>query len=228
MCEKRGIFRVMSLNDKKFSSIIKKLIEFKSGVTIVPIKDTSWEELIWATLVFMYGDNNVDWDSQSHEKSVDIKARINKRKIRISAKAGIIKNNTLTVSSYRLTTFDKLQDKLDFIENQHNNFDFYLICAREIDKANEAVNYLVIKTPSAKFAPAEMLNVKNWKRTKGGYELNGGERLKAKIVSKMSNQLWYSISLNYFTGGEKLISVSVPFKDLGKGLIDFLAKQKFK
>lgn len=63
----------MVFDDEKFSKVLGKLIEFKSGTTRVPIKDISWEELIWATLVFMYGNDNVDWNSQSHEKSVDIK-----------------------------------------------------------------------------------------------------------------------------------------------------------
>lgn len=214
----------MNFNDKKFSYIIKKLIKFKAGVTKVPIKDTSWEELIWATLVFMYKDKNVDWDSQSHEKSVDIKVKINRVNLKISAKGGIIKNNLLTISSYRLTTFSKLEDKLDFIRDQHKSFDFYLICAREIDKINKVMNYFVIKAPSTKFAPSGMLNPKNWKKTKSGYELDKGVGFDAKIVFKMSNQLWYSIPLSYFSSNEKLISVSIPIKDLGKGLIDFLKK----
>lgn len=218
----------MSFDDKKFSNVIEKLIEFKSGVTKIPISASSWEELIWAALIFMYGDGNVDWDSQSHEKSVDIEAKVNGDVLKISAKGGIIKDNLLTISSYRLTTFYTLKDKLSFIKNQHNNFDFYLICAREIDKTNEATNYLVIKTPATKLAPVQMFNIKNWKKTKSGYELKGGSDFDAKIVSKMSNQLWYSIPINYFSNSEKLISVSIPNKDLGLKLIDFLKNSRLK
>jgi len=218
----------MSFDDKKFSNIIKKLIEFKSDITRIPIKDASWEELIWATLVFMYGDNNVEWDSQSHEKSVDIKARINNTVSKISAKGGVIKEGLLTVSSYRLTTFNTLKDKLDFIKNQHKNFDFYLICTREINETNKTLNYLVIKTPATKLAPSVMLNTKNWKKTKSGYELKEGLGFDAKIVFKMSNQLWYSIPFGYFSNKEKLISVSIPIKELGEGLIEFLKSSKLK
>ena len=216
--------KFMSFDNKKFSNIIKKLIKFKSGTTRIPIKDASWEELIWATLVFMYGDKNINWDSQSHEKSVDIKAKINNVVSKISAKGGIIKENLLTISSYRLTTFNKLKDKLNFIEKQHNNFDFYLICARKINKTNKTINYLVIKTPAMKLAPPVMLSTKNWKRTKSGYELKKGIGFNAKIIFKMSDQLWYSISLDYFSNKEKLINISIPIKELGKGLIDFLKK----
>lgn len=176
----------------------------------------------------MYGHSNVYWNSQSHEKSVDIKVNVSDSLIQISAKGGIIKNNLLTVSSYRLTTFNKLEYKLKFIRDQHRKFNFYLICAREIDEANKAVNYLIIKVPSVKLAPSGMLNIKNWEETKTGYELKNDLGFKAKIVFKMSNQLWYLIPLDYFSNDEKLLKISIPVKGLGGGLIDFLNRSKLK
>src|SRR3989338_5715095 len=216
----------MSFNEKEFSEIVETLIKFKSGITKIPIKDTSWEELIWATLAFMYGENKVDWDPQSHEKSVDIRAKINSDDIGISAKGGVIKSGILNISSYRLTTFSTLQNKLDFIREQHTLFHFYLICARELNTKQSAVEYTVIKVSSAKLAPLEILNVKSWKTVKSGYELKKDVGFKARIVHKMSDQLWYSIPLDYFTGTEKLVRISIPVKDLGKGLIDFLKTHK--
>lgn len=212
----------MNLDDKRFSDAIGKLIKFKSGITTIPIKDTSWEELIWAALVFMFGNSKVEWNSQFHEKSVDIKAQINKSLLKISAKGGIIKNNILVVSSYRLTTFNKLEDKLNFIKTQHSNFNFYLICAREIDKVKKTINYLVLKVPSTKLAPTSMLKTGSWKRNRTGYALKNNSPFGAKIVFKMSNQLWYFIPLNYFSKDERLVSLSVPIKELGGGLINYL------
>ncbi|MBU6500891.1 MAG: hypothetical protein KGJ89_02095 [Patescibacteria group bacterium] len=212
----------MSFNDKKFSEIIKKLIKFKSSTTRIPIKDVSWEELIWATLVFIYGGSNVEWDSQSHEKSVDVKANIDNVAVKISAKGGIIKNELLTISSYRLTSFNKLKDRLSFIKNQHENFDFYLICARNVDSKKGITHYTILRVPPTKFAPPSILLTRNWKKTKGGYELKINPGFKVKIVSKMSNQLWYSIPLDYFSNDEKLTSVSIPNDKLGDGLIEFL------
>lgn len=155
---------------------------------------------------------------------MDIKAIINKKEVKISAKGGIIKNNILSVSSYRLTSFNNLRDKLNFVKQQHINFDFYLICAREVRK-DQTINYLVIKTSPTKLAPPAMLDERSWKRTKNGYELKGGTvKFNAKIVSKMSDQLWYSIPLSYFSDNEKIVNVSISKKELGKGLVDFLAK----
>ena len=217
----------MDLNNKTFSHILEELIRFRTGTTKLPIKDTSWEELIWASLVFIYGEDNVNWDSQSHEKSIDIKVKINGDSLKISAKGGVIKNGNLSVSSYRLTTFRTLKEKLDFIKNQHESFDFYLICAREIEKTKQMVTYSIIKIDSKKLAPNYMLISENWKKTKSGYELKQNKEFSAKMVSKMSDQLWYSIPFSYFLKNEILAHISISSKNLGKGLIDFLKNNKF-
>ena len=215
----------MRLDIQKFSKIVQELIRFKSGTTKVPIRAGSWEELIWATLVFMFGDEKVYWDPQSHEKSVDIKVKMNGDILRISAKAGEIKNNKIAISSYRLTTFDNLEDKLSFIRDQHNSFGFYLICAREIKK--DTISYYVIKVPSDRLAPTWLTDKNNWAKTKFGYELKEGFGFNARIVFKMSHQLWYSIPVDYFSHEEMVTKVTIPLEELGKGLVEFL-KSRFK
>lgn len=209
----------MSFNSQKFSKIIGKLVEFKSGTTRVHINSTSWEELIWAALVFLYGEEKIDWDSQSHEKSVDIKANINGKVFKISAKAGSIKGGILTVSSYRLTTFNNLADKLKFIKNQHDNLDFYITCSKTIQK--EKIIYTILKIKPNKLAPNWMMKEGNWTKTKAGYQLNSGFDFKVKIVTKMSNQLWYTIPASYIKS-DILKRVEISKKDLGKELIKFL------
>jgi len=214
----------MKFDQVKFARIVKELIKFKSGSTKVPIRAESWEELIWATLVFMFGEDKVEWNPQSHEKSVDIKAQINGKVLKISAKAGEIKKGEIAVSSYRLTTFNKLNEQLEFIKNQHRNFDFYLICAREINF--KSITYRVFKTEPKRLAPEWLTDKNNWQRTKSGYGLKDGFSFQAQIVFKMSNQLWYQIPIVYFKPQEKLATVSIPRELLGKGLIEFL-KSKF-
>lgn len=209
---------------KKFSDIIRELIKFKSGVTKLPIVAGSWEELIWATLVFLFGDEKVEWDPQSHEKSVDIKVNINGDILKISAKGGKVKNGVITISSYRLTTFNTLNEKLKFIKKQHDNFDFYLICLREIDKKN--ITYYVIKTSPKRLSPKWLVNQNNWIETKNSYDLKDGFKFDAKIVLKMSKQLWYSIPFKYFSKKEILVKFSIPCSDLGRNLVSFL-KNKF-
>lgn len=211
------------LDNQQFSKIIQALIKFRSENTTIKIGDVSWEELIWAALVFIFGEDNVGWKSTSHEKSVDIRVKIGGKLLKISAKGGKINNGMLILSSYRLTTFDNLNEKLKFIRNQHNNFNFYFICAKEIKGEN--VIYHVIKIPSERLAPSWLTEAGNWTKTKNAYELKKGFSFDAKIVYKMSNQLWYSIPINYFLPEEKITTVSIPFRDLGRGLMSFLEKK---
>jgi len=215
----------MKLDNERFSVIIKELIKIKSITSKVPIKAESWEELIWATLAFMFGDNKINWNPQSHEKSIDIKVKINDDILKISAKAGEIKKNRIAISSYRLTTYGNLGDKLKFIKRQHNNFDFYLICARKLIK--ETITYYVIKASSDKLAPQWLTSENNWIETKNGYELKKGFGFDARIVFKMSHQLWYYIPIDYFSFQDRIVKIAIPLKYLGKGLISYL-RNKFK
>lgn len=38
----------MNFNDDEFRDVLGKLIKFRTGTTKTPIKNSSWEELIWA------------------------------------------------------------------------------------------------------------------------------------------------------------------------------------
>lgn len=210
----------MKLNQNRFSKILQELIRFKAGTTRVPIRAENWEELIWAALAFMFGDENINWDPQSHEKSVDITVKMNRNTIKISAKAGEIKNNIIPISSYRLTTFNSLNEKLSFIRAQASNFDFYIICAREVKKDN--IIYYVIKASSHKLAPKWLTNKKNWIKTNGGYILKDDFEFMAKIIFKMSDQLWLYIPIKYFSKKEIISIIKIPIDSLGKGLLEYL------
>jgi hypothetical protein len=204
----------------KFSVLVARLIEYRAGVSKVPIMAQSWEEIIWATLAYLFGEDEVAWDPQSHEQSIDIRVGIGARILNISAKAGQIRNGVLTVSSYRLTSFISLAQMLDFVRDQHSNFDLYLICARELRKTD--VSYMVFQVPSQRLCPVEFTAVHNWEKTNAGYNLRIDVGFNAKIVFKMSNQLWYSIPLNYFKPEEVAARVSLPLEAVGRGLIDYL------
>jgi hypothetical protein len=210
----------MSIDENKFSLLIKQLLKFKIGTTKIPIKDVSWEELIWATLVIMFGEEKVDWDSQSHAKSIDITVEIDGKSIKISAKSGEIKSDAINISSYRLTTFETLEGMLNFIKSQHDKFEYYLICARQ--KVNNGIKYTVFKVPASRLAPDWLINPKNWLKDDSGFKLRNGFDFKAKIVKKMSNQLWYNIPVRYFKPNEQILDISIPNNELGKGLIEFL------
>ncbi|MBN1383384.1 MAG: hypothetical protein JW983_00690 [Elusimicrobia bacterium] len=214
----------MRLDEARFVEIVSELIKFKSSTTRIPIKATSWEELICATLIFMYGADKINWDPQSHEKSIDITFKTNGDIFKVSAKAGEIKKGILTISSYRLTTFNTLNEKLNFIKKQHNSFDFYLICARAVE--GNFITYNVIKAQAKRLADAWFTDNKNWSKSSGGYILKSGLGFNANICHKMSDQLWYSIPMSYFNTDEVIAHIPVNKNDLGKGLVEFL-KERF-
>ncbi|GIW68164.1 MAG: hypothetical protein KatS3mg099_112 [Candidatus Parcubacteria bacterium] len=211
----------MQIHHQRVAEVLQELIAFKSGTTRVPIKSDSWEEIIWATFAFLEGEHKVHWDPQSHEQSVDIVVELEKRVIKISAKSGVIKRGAfLTISSYRLTTFSSLRDKLAFIRHQHMSFDYYLICARE-DK-REVVRYSLFQVAAERLAPSWLLQPAHWKKASSGYVLKDGFGFKAKIVFKMSNQLWYTIPLTYFSQDESVGDVEIPREAMGRGLLQYL------
>jgi len=211
----------MAIDWNQFLSLLKKLFLYKSSTTKVPIKNTSWEEIIWAALAFLYDEKNIEWDPQSHDKSADIIARLDDEDIRISAKAGKIKNERINISSYRLTTFTSLNSMLYFISRQHSLFNYYLICARE--EMTDGMKYSVYRVSSARLAPRWFLSHRNWERTQKFYRLKKGLNFEAKIVFKMSNQLWYTIPKNYFISAEIVLSdLFIPYNEMGRGMIRFL------
>ena len=61
-----------------------------------------------------------------------------------------------------------------------------------------------------------------WLETDSGYELSEGYDFNARIVFSMSNQLWYSIPLDYFTDEERILTIEMPIDSLGRGLLSFL------
>lgn len=99
--------------------------------------------------------------------------------------------------------------------------DIYLICAREEKAVN--VKYRVFKITSHELIPNEMLDSSNWEETNQAWILTeDAERgIEARIVKKMSNQLWYTISLNY-PPLETLAEATIPKKEIGKTLVEIL------
>jgi|GEM_PF-2478340 hypothetical protein len=214
----------MALDWRKFGKLVQRVIKFRAGVSKTPIKADSWEELIWAVMVTIYGQDQVKWDPQSHRKGVDLTAKINGETIRISAKATEIKRGHLSLSSYRLTRYGQLQEMLDFIREQHTKqIDVYLVCARqEVDKG---VRYVVFKIKPNNLAPEPLLMGSNWTKTKDGFVLRDDIVKKVgfscRIVSKMSNQLWYDIPVHALFL-QQVVDIVIPEADLGQGLLHCL------
>ena len=62
--------RLNKIDWNKFKKLATKLIEFKAKISKVPIRAESWEEVIYAVLLYM--ECKVSWEPTSHTKGVDL------------------------------------------------------------------------------------------------------------------------------------------------------------
>jgi hypothetical protein len=163
----------------------------------------------------------VSWEPTSHAKGVDLEIKINGEILKISAKGGKVTNNQeLTLSSYRLTRFGTLPKMLEFLNKNAIELDVYLICAREEEQ--DSVKYHIFRILPNALVPEKALNPNNWEENDQGWKLKADVGFEASIVKKMSNQLWYSIPLN-FSHLERLTIVKISKKDIGSTLVEILA-----
>jgi len=196
-----------------------KLIEFKAKISRMPIRAESWEEVIYAVLLYM--EYEVTWEPTSHTKGVDLEIKVNGETLKISAKGGkITDNQKLTLSSYRLTRFGTLPKMLEFLNKNATELDVYLICARE--EKEDSVKYHIFRILPNALVPEKALNPNNWEESNQEWKLKTDVGFEANIVKKMSNQLWYSIPLN-FPYLERLTVVKIFKKDIGATLVEILA-----
>jgi len=211
--------RLNRVNWNRFKELATKLIEFKAKISRMPIRAENWEEVIYAVLLYM--EYEVTWEPTSHTKGVDLEIKINGEILKISAKGGkITDNQELTLSSYRLTRFGTLPKMLEFLNKNATELDVYLICARE--EKQDSVKYHIFRTLPNALVPEKALNPNNWEESDQGWKLKADVGFEASIVKKMSNQLWYSIPLN-FSHLERLTIVKISKKDIGSTLVEILA-----
>jgi hypothetical protein len=211
--------KINKVNWNRFKELITKLIEFKTKISHTPIRAESWEEVIYAVLLYM--EYKVSWDPTSHAKGVDLEVKINGETLKVSAKGGkVTDDQTLTLSSYRLTRFKTLPKMLEFLHKNASELDVYLICAREEKQAS--IKYHIFKVLPDTLIPEDALKPENWEENKQGWYLTAPVGFDARIVKKMSNQLWYSIPLD-FALIEKLTIVEISKKEIGSTLVEILS-----
>lgn len=214
--------KIEKVNWKRFSRIVQKLINYKTKHSRVSINAESWEEVIYVALAHMFTKETVQWDMGSHAKGVDVEIQINGELLLISAKGGKInKKNYLSISSYRLTRYKTLKDKLSFLDENAKKLDIYLICSR--CDAGNLLKYKIFKINSLELVHPLFLTPSSWRETSQAWILTKHKEvgLEARIVKNMSHQLWYSIPIN-FEKLETLCEIFLPKDKLGLLLHDVL------
>jgi hypothetical protein len=173
----------MIISDNILNSIYKYISKHHELYS-TSVKAEQWEEILFKALT----ENNVSasWDSGSHKVGEDIKT---KEFGRISCKGGALKkskykNESLTISGSRTTSYKTLDSKIEYLSNNHDDYYFCLAkYSKDIDSGN--YHYKLIAFPSKLIKPNNL----KWKE-KGKNFCAEGIGITQTIQTSMSGQLW--------------------------------------
>ncbi len=212
----------MDINLNKFGYELGKEIILYSFINQIPITSLAWEERVYNALIYSDVDNkDIIWIPGSHKSGKDIDVY---NKYAFSCKSMVAYRGIASLSSFRTTSFNTLEDKINFIDNKGKNFTHYLIIARTYTK-----NYLkyIAYMIDANYILASKYE---WEETFGKKKKNLGkftgwqttqytDGIKLKIIRSMSDQFWIYMDTNNFYENEnvKILSeVSIEKKYIGK------------
>lgn len=162
----------------------------------IPVKAEYWEVNASKSL------NVENWVANNHNPNEDFQTKI-EGLLKPSLKAGVIKGNTLTFSSHRMSKFTEIEDMLTFLDNR--DYDSYLFLSRK--KSNKyKYHYLVGYMPSKKWKYSELswepiigVRGKSTGKQQGWKGLGHDGKVSVKITFSMSNQLWVDVDMSLIT-----------------------------
>lgn len=131
---------------------------------------------------------HIEHEEGSHKKHDYIITTKDNINLKISIKSGVIKNNILTQSSYRTTTYVNIKEKLDYINQNH--FDFQLNLAK-MDPWKKTKEYILMLFKEEQFKLNDINFIENEKCWIGQ-----NENFVVNINKAQSDQLWYKVNLN--------------------------------
>lgn len=140
------------------------------------IDSLAWENILHKS--FLKCGINSKWITGSHSEGVDIYVD----GIRISCKGGTIsgkRNPRLKISSHRTTRFKTLEEKINFISENHEDVIWSLV---QIDSSTYRLH--IFEKPDFKLF--------DWSVTKSGWSAVSGLN-RASISRSMSDQLWFDL-----------------------------------
>jgi hypothetical protein len=180
--------------DDIFKSSLINTIKGYHIVNSIPIKEAVWESILVSAL--SSASIPYSWKCGGHQSGTDI---IVKDKINISCKTckESSGNDTLLISSYRMSACKTIADFVNEIDYTRANFEFYFVLSRT--ETPKDYTYSCFCIPSKLVKAGE----KEWKTKKGkkndnvaSWETDVVDGVKMKIIKSMSNQLWIHFDKN--------------------------------
>lgn len=174
-------------SEKVIESIKRRIKLHHDLYGSLTIKDRYWEYTLSNS--FRDANFNCKWDSESHDVGKDIIVEGVKYK-RISCKSGMLrfskrknKITKLKISGFRTTSLKSIDDKLNYIDGNHEDVVFSL--SSSLFKSQRKYVLTIFIPPKFK----ELTWTKKGSNFKSS-KLNG---VSAVILSSCSDQLWYEI-----------------------------------
>lgn len=147
------------------------------------VSSTLWEEILHKS--FKSNGLNSIWNMGGHAAGTDVKCE----DISISCKSGVIKGKKikkLSISSYRTTSLKTIQEKLEYLDQKHEDVIFSLV------HDGEKYKIFVLTQP-------KVSNL-NWSETKSQWKAVDKENSwnEFKISKSMSDQFWMHLSMDHW------------------------------
>jgi len=175
----------MQIDYQILSTDLTEQFENYHSLLVSPINGINWENLLYNALIKQ--SDNVEWNPGSHQVGTDIRYN----DIGISCKGGRIKgkkNPIFKVSSHRTTAKKTLEEKIDYLSEDHEDIFFCLTYKDDLPNYHHYTLY----TFDSDILDYRLLE---WKETKGGW-IGKGNTFVAKIQKSMSDQLWLDIPVS--------------------------------
>lgn len=175
---------------------IKEKLEQHHRLYRFPVKGELWEDIFDQVI----NGENGDWNMGGHDVGTDVVSYSDG--VRYQNKAGVIdiEKGTLIWSGHRTTKHKTLNEKIEFISDNH--CDKYIMLARNKKEWENGIRRYYLLTFDSKLIDYTKLNwqesVSPKNNSVSGW-VGSGENLNysAKIVKSMSDQLWTEAKIDY-------------------------------
>lgn len=189
--------------DSHTVSVITDLLYKHHDLYETPVKDTMWEE-IFNTAVNGKG-SKAGWKMHSHDSGADVIDVITGIKYQLKSGQVDYKNNTIKWSSHRTTKHETINEKVNFISENH--CDKYVFLARnkkDWDNHKKIYNLVICDSSLIDYTKLK------WQRetAESGYINWIGKHpdvpYDAMILGSLSDQLWTLSDIDYLGGMTKI------------------------
>ena len=199
------------MKEKKLIQQIQEKLTQHHNLYRFPVKAELWEDIFDQVI----NPNSDKWEGGGHSVGADVIAEndlkygIFSKNSRIQMKSGDInfKNQTIKWNGHRTTTHKTIDEKIDFISQNH--YDYFVMLGRDKKdwKNGNKIYYLIIfessKIDYKKLNWEEKMSKDNSKVT-GWKGTNDTLSYSAEINKSMSDQLWTTSELNYLGNVHKI------------------------